>query len=109
MIIEKVDEETSLFIMKSFEMQSCVHEFHFFQNSWQPKLGEILNASNEDEPSSLVHDRYAIACKDKNGKTVGMLQNMCRSKCISSLSTKKEWKCRRMANSDIQKTCIKEG
>ena len=71
MIIEKVDKETSLFIMKSFEMQSCVHEFHFFQNSWQAKLREILNASNEDEPSSLVHDRYAIGCKDKNGKTVG--------------------------------------
>ena len=31
----------------------------------------LLNASNEDEPSSLIHDRYAIACKDKNGTTVG--------------------------------------
>ena len=30
-----------------------------------------LNASNEDEPSSIVRDRYAIACKDKDGKTFG--------------------------------------
>ena len=32
-----------------------------------------MNASNEDEPSSLVLDRYAIACKDKNGQTVGQV------------------------------------
>ena len=30
-----------------------------------------MNASNEDEQLSLVHDRYTIACKDKNGKAVG--------------------------------------
>ena len=30
-----------------------------------------MNTSNEDEPSSQVHDRYVITCKDKNEKTVG--------------------------------------
>ena len=30
-----------------------------------------LNASNEDEPSSIVRDWYAIAYKDKDGKTIG--------------------------------------
>lgn len=35
-----------------------------------PKLGEILNASNEDKPSSLVCNMCANACKDKNRKTV---------------------------------------
>ena len=30
----------------------------------------MLNTSNKDEPSSLAHDRYAIAFQDKNGKTV---------------------------------------
>ena len=42
-----------------------------FSRLWQPKLGEIKNASNEDESSTLVHDRHATACKDKIGKTVG--------------------------------------
>ena len=42
--------------------------FPFFQVSYQ--IGEILKASNEQKPSSLVHNSYAIACKDKNGKTV---------------------------------------
>ena len=69
--IENVDEETPLVITKTFEIQSYVRGFHFFQDFYRPKLGEIMNASNEDEPSSLVHDRYAIACKDKIGKTVG--------------------------------------
>ena len=72
MIIEKVDEEISLVIIKTFKIQSCVCGFCFFQDSWQPKLREILNASNEDHPSFLIHGRYAIAHKDKNGKkTIG--------------------------------------
>ena len=71
MITENVDEEIPLVIIKTFGIQSCVCEFHFFQDSWQPKLGETLKVSNEDELSSLVHDRHAIACKDKNGRTAG--------------------------------------
>ena len=47
MIIENVEEEIPVVIMKIFEIQSCVRGFHFFQDSWQPKLGEFLNASNE--------------------------------------------------------------
>ena len=70
MTIENVDEEILLVIMKTFEIQSCVCEFHFFQDSWKPKRGEILNASNEDHLSSVVHDRHAIANKDKKGKNV---------------------------------------
>ena len=60
-----------LVIIKTFEIQSCVRGFHFFQDSWQPKFGEIWKASKENEPSSIVYDRYAIAWEDKNGKTVG--------------------------------------
>ena len=30
-----------------------------------------MNASNEHKLSSLIHDKYAIASNDKNGKTVG--------------------------------------
>ena len=71
MIIENADEEIPLVIIKTFEIQSCVRVFHFYQGSWQFKLGEILNASNEDEPSPLVRDIYTIARKDKNETTVG--------------------------------------
>ena len=71
MIIKNVDEETSLVIVKTFEIQSCFGVFRTSQYSWQPKLGKVLNARNEDELFSLVHDRYAVACKDKNGKIVG--------------------------------------
>ena len=69
-IIESVNEENLLVIIKTFEIKSWVSEFHFFQGSWQPKLGETLNASNEDKQSSLVHYSYAFACKDTNRKTV---------------------------------------
>ena len=51
MNIEHVDEEISVVIIKTFEIQSCVHGLHFFQNSC---------ATKEDEPSSLSHDRHAI-------------------------------------------------
>ena len=51
MNIEQVDEEISVVIIKTFEIQSCVHGLHFFQNSC---------ATKEDEPSSLSHDRHAI-------------------------------------------------
>ena len=71
MIIKNVDEGTSLVIVKTFEIQSCVGVFRTFQYSQQPKLGKVLNARNEDELFSLVHDRYAVACKDKNRKIVG--------------------------------------
>ena len=40
MIVENVDEEIPLVIIKTLEIQSCVRVFHFFQDSWQPKLGD---------------------------------------------------------------------
>ena len=40
MIVENVDEEIPLVIIKTLEIQSCVCVFHFFQDSWQPKLGD---------------------------------------------------------------------
>ena len=65
-IFENVDEKILLVFIKTFEIQSCVHMFHFFQDTRQPKLGDILNAIDKDDPTFLVHDRYAIACKNKN-------------------------------------------
>ena len=65
-IFENVDEEIPLVFIKTFQIQSCVHMFHLFQDTRQPKLGGILNATDIDDPTSLVHDRYAIAYKNKN-------------------------------------------
>ena len=56
--------EIPLVIIKTFGYMG----FPFFQVSY--RIGEILKASNERKPSPLVHNSYAIACKDKNGKTV---------------------------------------
>ena len=74
-------------LQKTFEIQSCLIGFHFSQVSRQPKPGEILNASNKDETSSLLLDRYAIACKDKNGKTVIHVPKYVLRQMNSSLST----------------------
>ena len=38
MIIENVNEEILLVIIKTFEIQSCVRGVYFFQDSWQPKF-----------------------------------------------------------------------
>ena len=38
MIIENVDEEIALIIVRTFEIHSCVRGLHFFQDPWQPKL-----------------------------------------------------------------------
>ena len=98
MITENVEEEIPVVIIKIFKIQSCVHGFHFFQDSWQPKLGEFLNANNEEKPSSLIHDGMAMMIgklfrvKIKMEKLLGMFLNMCGSKCIFSLNTVKKWK-----------------
>ena len=84
MIIENADEEIPLVIIKTFEIQSCVRVSHFYQGSWQSKLGEILNASNEGEPSSLVRDIYMqLRVKIKTKQLLGMFLNMYRDKRIS--------------------------
>ena len=80
MIFENVDEEMPVVIIKTFEIQTCVCAFHFFQESWQPKLGKILNTSNEDEPSSLDMVGMQLRVKIKTEKLLGMFLNMCRSK-----------------------------
>ena len=59
MIIGNVDKEFLLVITKKIPiLRSWVP---LFSRLWQHKLGEIKNASNEDESSTLVHDRHAIA------------------------------------------------
>ena len=61
----KIDLKIPLVIKKKFEIQFCFRGFHFFQECWEPKLGAILNASNDNESLSLIRDRYAIVCKEK--------------------------------------------
>ena len=45
MVTENVEEEILLVIINIFVIQSRAGGFHFLQDSWQSKLGKILNAS----------------------------------------------------------------
>ena len=47
---------------------------------------------NEDERSSLVHDRYAIVYKGKNGITVGHVPKYVSKQMFSSINTVEERK-----------------
>ena len=71
-----VSVEMPLVIIKTFRYMG----FPFFQVSYQ--IGEILKVSNERKPSSLVHNSYAIACKDKNGKTVSHVTQAFNRSCV---------------------------
>ena len=55
-----------VFLLKSHHCELTL-ELLWLLPSRQSKL---LNVINEDVPSPLLHKRYAIACKDENGKTV---------------------------------------
>ena len=44
--------------------------FHYFKNSWQPQLGEMLKITLEEKLSSRTHAKYA-----KDGKTVVNIPN----------------------------------
>ena len=77
-------------IQNASERQSCVRGFHFFQDFWQHKFREILNASNKDKTSSLVRDRIQLRVNIKTEELLGMFLNMYQSKCISSLNMVKK-------------------
>ena len=55
-------------IIKTFEIQSCVRGLHFFQDSCEPRLGEILNVSNEDDfrHSYMVGMQLRVKMKMEN-------------------------------------------
>ena len=105
MIIKNVDKWIPLIIIKIFETQSYVPRFHFFQDSWQLKLGKVFGkVFNRLLPNMKC---MQLRVKIKSEKLLGMFPNMCRSKSISSLNMVEEWKWTWMANGDIQNSCNK--
>ena len=49
-------------------VDSCVRGYHYYQNIWDPFIGEVLPCLPED---GNPHDRYAVAVKKLSGRVVG--------------------------------------
>ena len=54
-------------------MKCCVRGYYIFKSFWDALIGSILSAKHEDDPQSLVHDKYAIALINSESVTVGHL------------------------------------
>ena len=54
-------------------MSCCFSGYHIFKSFWDAPIGSILSAKHEDDPQSLVHDKYAIALINSESVTVGHL------------------------------------
>ena len=65
------DIESEIPIMHNFSVEICVRGVHYY--NIQPDIGIVLDLSAEDDPMSLIHDRYAIAVKtsDGDGRKIG--------------------------------------
>ena len=51
----------------SFEV--IIH--HIFRSLWEAPIGSVLMAKHEDDPQSLIHDKFAIALVNDDSTTVG--------------------------------------
>ena len=56
-----------------FAVHCCVRGYHSFKSFWDAPIGSILSAKHEDDPQSLIHDKYAIALTNSDSITVGHL------------------------------------
>ena len=54
-------------------MKWCVRGYHIFKSFWDAPIGSILSAKHEDDPQSLVHDKYTIALINSELVTEGHL------------------------------------
>ena len=66
-------EEIEIFLEKEFvfAVNCCVCGFHIFKLFRDAPIGSILSAKYEDDPQSLVHDKYVIALINSESVTVG--------------------------------------
>ena len=56
-----------------FGVNCCVRGYHIFKSFWDAPIGSVLSAKHENDPQSLVHDKYAIALIKSESVTVGHL------------------------------------
>ena len=54
----------------SFTSECCIRGYHFFQSFWEAPVGSVLIAKHEDDPQSLIHDKFAIALVSNDSLTV---------------------------------------
>ena len=75
-----LEEEIEIFLQKEFvfAVNCCVRGYHIFKSFWDAPIGSILSAKHEDDPQSLVHDKYAIALIVSWLQWV-ISQNLCRN------------------------------
>ena len=48
----------------SFAVECCVRGYHFFQSFWEASVSSVLIAKHEDDPHSLVHDKFVVKHED---------------------------------------------
>ena len=70
-----LEEEIEIFLEKEFvfAVNCCVRGYHIFKSLWDAPIGSILSAKHEDDPQSLVHDKYTTALINSESVTVGHL------------------------------------
>ena len=70
-ILQDITTEIPVVLKRYYEeAECCIRGFHFYKESWQPKEGDIL-----------LHEKYAIALKNKNGLTVGHVPKLMTKHC----------------------------
>ena len=70
-----LEEEIKIFLEKEFvfAVNCCVRGNHIFKSFCDAPIGSILSVEHEDDPQSLVQDKYAIALINTESVTVGHL------------------------------------
>ena len=71
-------------------MDCCVRGYHIFKLFWDAPIGSILSAKHEDDPQSLIHDKYAIALINSESITVGHLPRFMSK--LAHVFVKHAWK-----------------
>ena len=70
LLLEDPGREIPVVITQEFDVEICVRGYHFYNH--QPNIGEKVVAFPDDDPMSLIHDRYAIAIKTVGtGRKIG--------------------------------------
>ena len=61
-----LQEEIEVIIKKKFPfaVECCVRGYHIFQSFWVAPVRSVLIAKHEDDPQSLIHDKFALVNKD---------------------------------------------
>ena len=68
-----LQEEIKVIIEKefSFTVECCFRGCYIFQSFWEAPAGSVLIAKHEDNPQSLIHDKFAIALVNNDSVTIG--------------------------------------